>query len=36
MLNRGLNGELSELYDMDYPDWENPNSEYYDDNLQLF
>ena len=36
MLHRSLNGELSDLYDMDHPDWENPDSEYYDTNLRVF
>jgi hypothetical protein len=36
MLNRGLNGEIKIWYDMDRPDWENPESEYYDENLRLF
>jgi len=35
MLARGLSEEISEYYDMDYPDWENPKSEYYDKNLRL-
>jgi len=36
MLERGLHGELKEWYDIDYPGWDNPESEHYDKNLRLF
>ena len=36
MLNRGINGEAKEWYDTDHQDWEDPKSEYYDENLQFF
>jgi hypothetical protein len=36
MLERALSGDIKSWYEMDHPDWENPNSEYYDKNLQHF
>jgi len=36
MLERGLHGVMEEWYDANHPDWENPESEYYDKNLRLF